>query len=91
MAVLLYDFLEREFCIKADTVTPDELLLLGFTEPKIWEQGFAHYAVPTDIVRKKTVQKALMLGFKFRTELDRERWRSNHDFEMYRDAQRELV
>ena len=40
---------------------------------------------------EELVYAALSLGFAFRGEADRDRWKQRQPFEMYRDAVRELV
>lgn len=79
--------------ISEEGITQAERSLLRFREIKThgsmrWyfrESG----GQPGDV--DELVYSALSLGFAFRGEPDRARWKNRQSFEMYRDAVRELV
>ena len=71
--------------LRAGTVTDEErvLLQLKHNSDDFWRSDYLFGT-------KDLVHMALALGFGFRGEADRARWRAGEDFELYRNAVRAL-
>lgn len=80
-SVLLFHGNQLQF--KTDTLSEDEIeFLIGNHAEKNNYRGVTQ----TNKLSIIHGARALMLGFRFQTEVDRARWKHNEDFEMYRDA-----
>lgn len=79
--------------IHEEAISQDERVLLRFREIKQigrmrwWTRASSGEAGGVD----ELVYTALSLGFAFRGESDRVRWRNRNAFEMYREAVREFA